>query len=160
MIEFSSTELEVLESLGQKELVIKTLQKLESCKEEQKPKIKSELLKTLKKVLSGQIREWQNNLKTQNIEEQKLGLIYQVSSSTQCAILDQLLNKFKLGVEHYRPQSIGLSGGVSANPALRLKIEQIAQKNQIPVFIPHPKLTGDNALMIALAGIAQDYKSP
>jgi len=106
-------------------------------------------------------------------ENKKLTYIYQACCSLQFAIISQLKNQFVKGVKAYSPLSLGISGGVSANPMLRLTIQKVAQKfsqdnqsfqtkqkmqitqNQLSnkIFIPHPSLSGDNAVMIALAGL-------
>jgi len=83
------------------------------------------------------------------ILEPKLQLVKQVCVSAQTVIIEQLVRQFKRAMAHYQPKSIGLSGGVSANPLLRKKIQNLNVK---PVLIAHPKLTGDNAIMIGLAG--------
>jgi N6-L-threonylcarbamoyladenine synthase len=81
----------------------------------------------------------------------KLAFIKKVAISVQRVVISQLLNKLKKGKKEFHPRSIGLSGGVSANSLLRLEIEN---SFDMPVFIPPLSLTGDNAIMIALAGIA------
>jgi N6-L-threonylcarbamoyladenine synthase len=81
----------------------------------------------------------------------KLKLIYKVSVSAQTVVVQQLTNKVKNGIRKFNPKSIGLSGGVSANLLLRSKLESLEVPN---VFLPDKELTGDNAVMIALAGLA------
>jgi len=89
------------------------------------------------------------NSSLDQILEPKLQLVKQVCVSAQTVIIEQLVRQFKRAMAHYQPKSIGLSGGVSANPLLRKKIQNLNVK---PVLIAHPKLTGDNAIMIGLAG--------
>lgn len=93
------------------------------------------------------------------LKSSKLAYIYSLSISVQSVIVDQLLSKLKLVIEIQRPASIGLSGGVSANLLLRAKVKLVANNNNLPVYIPHPSLTGDNAIMIGLSGIASFEKS-
>lgn len=77
-----------------------------------------------------------------------------ICASYQKAVVDQLVGKTKhiLEVERYR--SIGLSGGVSNNRALRAGIERLAERYKLPCLMAQPKHTGDNAAMIAFAAFA------
>jgi N6-L-threonylcarbamoyladenine synthase len=92
-----------------------------------------------------------------NLNE-KLQLIYKICVSTESAIIKQLINKLELAINIHKPLTLGLSGGVSASPLLRQEVKKIAEKYKLEqVFIPNIKLTGDNAVMIGLAGIANLY---
>lgn len=51
-------------------------------------------------------------------------------------------------------KSLGLSGGVANNKALRAHLAELAEKNAIPLFAAEPRHTGDNAGMIAFAAYA------
>lgn len=81
----------------------------------------------------------------------ELDLIYKTAVSAQTVVVQQLINKVKNGIKKFNPRSIGLSGGVSANQLLRNKLEALDINK---VFLPDKGLTGDNAVMIALAGLA------
>jgi N6-L-threonylcarbamoyladenine synthase len=71
--------------------------------------------------------------------------------SVQSVAVSQLTNKLNLAIQNFRPKTIGISGGVSANLLLRKKVTEIFEVKK--VFYPKQFLTGDNAVMIALAGI-------
>jgi N6-L-threonylcarbamoyladenine synthase len=77
-------------------------------------------------------------------------------ASYQQAVIDALLRKtraaLRLGAGEYR--SVGVSGGVANNQALRSALEIEAKRTQIPFFAAQPKHTGDNAAMIAFAAWA------
>jgi len=77
-----------------------------------------------------------------------------ICASYQKAVIDQLLGKTKhiLEVESY--QSIGLSGGVSNNKALRAGVQRLAQRYKIRCMMAQAQHTGDNAAMIAFAAYA------
>lgn len=77
-----------------------------------------------------------------------------ICASYQKAVIDQLVGKTKHILEVERYQSLGLSGGVSNNKALRAGIEKLAQRYKLPCLIAQPKHTGDNAAMIAFAAFA------
>jgi N6-L-threonylcarbamoyladenine synthase len=97
-------------------------------------------------------------LKNQNEFEDnpKLQFIKQICTSTQYAIIEQIIRKIDLAIKQYHPKSIGISGGVSANRVLINKIQELksVQSLEVPkIFAPDPSLTGDNAIMIGLAGL-------
>jgi N6-L-threonylcarbamoyladenine synthase len=74
-----------------------------------------------------------------------------VCASYQKAVIDQLIGKTKHLLEVGGYSSLGLSGGVSNNRALRAAMEKLARRYQLPCWIAEPKHTGDNAGMIAFA---------
>ncbi len=80
----------------------------------------------------------------------KLKFIKQTCISAQTVIIKQLINQFGKAIKQFNPKSIGLSGGVSANLLLRNKILEFGIS---PTFITQLPLTGDNAVMIGLAGV-------
>lgn len=69
---------------------------------------------------------------------------------TQYAV-DEFLNKYESG------RSFVLSGGVAANQHIRGKLEYVCSENRFSFHAPPIKLCGDNAAMIAWAGIER-YK--
>ena len=83
----------------------------------------------------------------------KLSFIKKVSISAQSVVTKQLINKLKKAILVHRPASIGLSGGVSANLLLRQEVNKLSIQQ---VFVPPIYLTGDSAIMIALAGSVQN----
>lgn len=72
----------------------------------------------------------------------------------QQAVIDQLRGKTKHLIQAGNYRSLGLSGGVSNNRALRAAIEDLARRHRMPCLIAQPKHTGDNAAMIAFAAYA------
>lgn len=89
--------------------------------------------------------------------------ICDVAASFQCAVTDVLAIKTKKAIEKFRtifnylPSSFVLSGGVAANMAIRNKLVSVCEEHQIEFFAPPLYLCGDNAAMIAWAGI-EKYK--
>src|SRR5690606_15182819 len=68
--------------------------------------------------------------------------------------LKQLELKLEKALKLHKVNSLILGGGVVASPRLRSKMAQIAKKNNIGIKYPFSKkITGDNAAMIALAGL-------
>lgn len=86
--------------------------------------------------------------------DEHLKIIKKVCISVQSAIVEALTHKVYRASQDKEVVSIGLSGGVSANPLLRSKLEQRFGDKML--LAPKP-LTGDNAIMIGLAGIL-DWK--
>lgn len=73
-------------------------------------------------------------------------------ASLQQQIVDILLRKLqKAGRTHGVPR-IGISGGVSANSALREQATALAQREQWELYLPPFAYCTDNAAMIAMAG--------
>ncbi|MEM1312000.1 MAG: tRNA (adenosine(37)-N6)-threonylcarbamoyltransferase complex transferase subunit TsaD [Patescibacteria group bacterium] len=93
-------------------------------------------------------------IKTGSNLDEKSELIYKTCVSAQFVLVNQLVDKFKLAARQHKPKSIGLSGGVSANLLLRNYFEKIKNENEFDYsFYPDISLTGDNAVMIGLAGL-------
>ena len=65
------------------------------------------------------------------------------------AVVDVLVAKTKRAVQEYKPKSLAIVGGVSANRVLRKRV--IEEFNDIDVFIPPVILCTDNAAMIGSA---------
>jgi N6-L-threonylcarbamoyladenine synthase len=81
-----------------------------------------------------------------------LEFIYKVCVSTQFVVVAQLINVIKKSLKEINPRSIGISGGVSANLLLRSNIQELFS-NKAEIFLPPKNLTGDNAVMIGIAGL-------
>lgn len=91
-------------------------------------------------------------------EEQKASVAHEF----QEAAAEVLSAKTKKAVEEFGAQTLIVAGGVSANARIKEKLleecsEFIEPKN---IHFPARELTGDNALMIALAGYFKIKKSP
>lgn len=83
-----------------------------------------------------------------------LRFIYEVCVSAQFVVIAQLVNSIKRALKRSEvyPKSVGISGGVSANLLLRNYVHKLFS-SEAEVFLPPKNLTGDNALMIGIAGI-------
>jgi N6-L-threonylcarbamoyladenine synthase len=78
----------------------------------------------------------------------KKGLAYEFEQ----AVADVLDAKLRSAIERTASRSIIIGGGVAANHVLRARFEDTAKEYGIPIFMPSRHISGDNALMIALAG--------
>ena len=77
-------------------------------------------------------------------------------ASYQQAVLDALARKTRAALEQGAgsSRSLGLSGGVANNRALRAALDAEAKRRRIPFLAAQPQHTGDNAGMIAFAAWA------
>ena len=75
-----------------------------------------------------------------------------LAASLQHTIIDILLNKLRMAMEHTGIDRVALAGGVSANSGLRSAMEREAEKRNWELFIPPLIFTTDNAAMIAITG--------
>ncbi|MBI4136301.1 MAG: tRNA (adenosine(37)-N6)-threonylcarbamoyltransferase complex transferase subunit TsaD [Candidatus Vogelbacteria bacterium] len=78
----------------------------------------------------------------------------QIAGDFQQAVIDVLLAKTARAIEKYAPKTLIIAGGVSANKALRRQFTKHLTKHYpaVKLLLPTPKLSLDNATMIAVAG--------
>lgn len=83
-----------------------------------------------------------------------------VAASFQKAAVDVLVSKTLKAAKQVNPASIILSGGVSANKVLRGALADAIKEHhpETTYHVPSLSLTGDNAAMIALAGLHRAMK--
>ena len=80
-----------------------------------------------------------------------------LAASFQQAVVDALVHKTLRAAKEYKTKTIILGGGVAANQKLREELKKAVQK-ELPTTIcllSPVDMTGDNALMIALAALAE-----
>jgi len=82
------------------------------------------------------------------IEENKNDLC----ASLQKTIVDILFDKLKKAAKDYNINEIAISGGVSANSAVRNSMQYFAKKLGWNIYLPKFSYTTDNAAMIAITG--------
>jgi N6-L-threonylcarbamoyladenine synthase len=103
----------------------------------------------LKTAVLRQVRASQPGLKA-GIEAPRAGLpVADLAASFQEAVVDALVEKTLLAAEEFEAKEILVSGGVSANRALR---QAFGERANIPVRMPPLSLCTDNAAMIAAVG--------
>ncbi|MCA9366337.1 tRNA (adenosine(37)-N6)-threonylcarbamoyltransferase complex transferase subunit TsaD, partial [Candidatus Kaiserbacteria bacterium] len=88
-----------------------------------------------------------------NLSEEEVAA---VARDFEDAAVGVLLKKTATAIEQYGAQSFILGGGVSANRYLREQLTALCQKEyqDVDLYLPDPKLSTDNSIMIALAGHA------
>ena len=72
-----------------------------------------------------------------------------LAASYQEAVIDSLAGKAREALDSGQYRSLGLSGGVANNMALRERLKGLAEERDVKFLAAHPKHTGDNAGMIA-----------
>lgn len=75
------------------------------------------------------------------------------------AVVETLVYKTQKAIEKYNIQTLIVGGGVSANSYLKKTIQKTL-KNKTKIYFPDKKLTGDNALMIGIAGYFKYQQNP
>jgi N6-L-threonylcarbamoyladenine synthase len=93
---------------------------------------------------------------TELTDAAKKGLALEFES----AVTETLGKKLKDAIDSVGAQSVIIGGGVSANRRLREAFERIGSEYGIPVYLPSTHVSGDNALMIALAGALSEPSEP
>jgi N6-L-threonylcarbamoyladenine synthase len=78
-----------------------------------------------------------------------------VAHAVQDAIVDTLVAKALRALEQTGLDSLVVSGGVSANRALRVRLDEALRRIGGRVYYPRIEFCTDNAAMIAVAGIAR-----
>lgn len=80
--------------------------------------------------------------------------IRDLAASFQRAVVHQLLNRVRHGLRRERGvKSLMLGGGVACNSELRASMIALAEETNRRVFLTAPKLSTDNAAMIAAEGL-------
>jgi N6-L-threonylcarbamoyladenine synthase len=90
--------------------------------------------------------------------EQKIAIAY----AFEQAVIDVLVHKTKKVLEKYPARTLVVAGGVAANKKITGVLENMVRSHfsDCNILMPHRILTGDNALMIALAGYLKHKKNP
>jgi N6-L-threonylcarbamoyladenine synthase len=81
-----------------------------------------------------------------------------ICKETQQAIIDVLLNKTKKAAKYFGAKTIILGGGVISNKELRKQFKNAFLKEKIDLLLPEPKISTDNALMVAIAAYFHRFK--
>jgi N6-L-threonylcarbamoyladenine synthase len=79
--------------------------------------------------------------------------VIDLCASFQNAVVRALVRGARKAAQMHQPKSLILAGGVACNSELRCEMQALAEEIGIPVYIPSPQYTTDNAAMIAAAGL-------
>lgn len=94
-----------------------------------------------------QERGWSPSPDPENPPQHIIDLV----ASFQRVIVKTLLHRVSNAIEQWHPRTIILAGGVACNSQLRREAKMLADQAGIPLYVPSPILTTDNAAMIAAA---------
>ena len=83
-----------------------------------------------------------------------------IAASFQRVVVNVLLDRTFEAARWLGAQSVGISGGVSANSRLRHEAEARSARYGIPVFVPPLALSTDNAAMIGAAALRKMQRGP
>ena len=75
-----------------------------------------------------------------------------IARAFQEAVVDTLAIKCRRALQQTGLKRLVVAGGVSANSALRERLERIGAEHHAQVFYPRPAFCTDNGAMIAYAG--------
>lgn len=91
-------------------------------------------------------------------QENKIAIAYEFEN----AVSEVLVKKTKKAIDTCGAQTLIVAGGVSANARIKSEFRKMIEQNfpETALLFPERELTGDNALMIALAGYFKIEKSP
>jgi N6-L-threonylcarbamoyladenine synthase len=82
----------------------------------------------------------------------------QIALEFENAAVECLTHKTKKAIEKYKIKTLLVAGGVAANTHLRNEMKKVAGKN-IKLMFPPQALSGDNSLMIGIAGYLNYIKN-
>ncbi|MAZ40787.1 tRNA (adenosine(37)-N6)-threonylcarbamoyltransferase complex transferase subunit TsaD [bacterium] len=89
-------------------------------------------------------------------QEQKADLAHEFEE-----VVTHVLTKKTLGaIKEHNVESLIIGGGVSANKRIRQAFTELAEKEGFTLYLPTPKLSTDNAIMIAIAGYMRHTQNP
>lgn len=71
-----------------------------------------------------------------------------VATTFQEIVVTTLTDKLVAAAKEYKQDTLVCAGGVAANSGLRSRLEQVAQQENLKLFLPPLSLCGDNAAMI------------
>jgi N6-L-threonylcarbamoyladenine synthase len=75
------------------------------------------------------------------------------------AAIECLIYKTAKAIEKYKIKTLIVAGGVSANKYLISETKKLVKKTKVELFFPSKELTGDNSLMIGIAGYLNYIKN-
>lgn len=83
----------------------------------------------------------------------------QIAFEFENAAIEVLIYKTAKAVEKYKIKTIVVGGGVACNTHLQREMKKLAKIYKFKLWLPQKELTGDNSLMIGIAGYLQYIKN-
>ncbi|MGH9899564.1 MAG: tRNA (adenosine(37)-N6)-threonylcarbamoyltransferase complex transferase subunit TsaD [Pyrinomonadaceae bacterium] len=107
----------------------------------------------LKTAVARHIREYNiDPVKSSNSTDEAEKPIVDLAASFQRVVIESLIETTRKIASKENPQTLIVAGGVSCNLALRAAADKLANEIGKNVYFPSPRLSTDNAAMIAAAG--------
>lgn len=106
----------------------------------------------MKTAVSRYVRE--NNIEPIN-DSGPTQAVCDLAAGFQKAVVGSLVGMMAKMSDVHSPQTLIVAGGVACNTLLRTEAQKLADKLNIPVYLPSKHLSTDNAAMIAAAGYAK-----
>ncbi len=104
----------------------------------------------LKTAVLRHVRRREHELGPPPLPEQEIA---NIAASFQATVVDTLVDRTFAAAKWHNAQAVGVAGGVSANSRLRAAAIARGRAAELPVYVPSPHLSTDNAAMIAAAGL-------
>lgn len=104
----------------------------------------------LKTAVMRHVRQRQAALGAEQLPD---GEVRDLAASFQATVVETLVERTFAAAKWHRARAVGIAGGVSANSRLRRSTVARGERAELPVFLPSPHLSTDNAAMIAAAGL-------
>jgi N6-L-threonylcarbamoyladenine synthase len=104
----------------------------------------------LKTAVLRHVRERQQQLQIEQLPDAEVRLL---AASFQARVVDTLVKRTFAAARWHHARAVGIAGGVSANSRLREVAQARGESAGLPVYVPSPHLSTDNAAMIAAAGL-------
>jgi N6-L-threonylcarbamoyladenine synthase len=104
----------------------------------------------LKTAVLRHVRQRQQELGVEMLPDDDVRTL---AASFQAVVVETLVKRTFAAAKWFNAKSVGIAGGVSANSRLRDVAHARGARAGLPVFLPSPHLSTDNAAMIAAAGL-------
>ncbi len=95
----------------------------------------------------------QNERQRRKTDELEHELRLQIAGAFTAAVTDGIGKKLKAALKETGAGTLVMAGGVAANSHLRTSVAEICRRRKVSFAVPSLALCGDNAAMIAAAGI-------
>lgn len=83
----------------------------------------------------------------------------QIALEFENAAIECLIHKTEKAIEKYKIKTLIVAGGVAANQHLRNEMKKVVSKQKIKLLFPAQELSGDNSIMIGIAGYLNYIKN-
>jgi N6-L-threonylcarbamoyladenine synthase len=86
-------------------------------------------------------------------------MISQIALEFENAAIEPIIYKATKAIEKYKIKTVIVGGGVACNIHLQRELKKITKTKKIKLLLPQKELSGDNSLMIGIAGYLNYIKN-